>query len=593
MHPLIAWFRASIVRQYFLVFVTIAVLVAMVAVPAITITNSMSSSGGAINISGSMRMQSYKLALAVADPFISVDDRRARVLAACREFGQKLVNPELLRTIPRDENERTRLWYKRMEVAYKTRIYPLAMQSIDDEDARRELVRIIPSFVEAVDVFVKAIETQLNHRLHALKWLLVAILLGSMAMTLAMVLMMRRKIFDPILEIEQVAVAVRGGDFTVRVPAGRADEIGHLASAFNFMLKELGRLYGNLEGEVEKKTLDLNRRNAGLQFITRLSQTVRFDAKNNNRNWRVLLTELTELAQLRGCALMAGSRENCFLMGTSEGWRSIEGGARKRYFLNMDDTNAGELIVAFDGPALEGWQNDLLEAVAQSVGRAMDRATRQLDDRRLAVLEERSTIARELHDSIAQSLAFCRIQLHRVKHFLKTDPKSEALQDALAELTEGLNGANRQLREVLSTFRLQMSDGGFEGALMSAVEEFRSRTGLPVELSVRILDFELSPNAQVHVVHILREALSNIEKHAQAGHVTVAMRRNATGDLVLEVLDDGRGIPENAARANHFGLSIMAERAKALSAKLLIAPRRDTRGTRLLLTIPLVNADAS
>ena len=92
--------RASIVLQYFVVFAVIGLLAVLAAAPALILTEQSTGSGGAINVSGSMRMQSYKLALAVADPFSSADERRERTLSALEEFGHKLESPGLLKGVP-------------------------------------------------------------------------------------------------------------------------------------------------------------------------------------------------------------------------------------------------------------------------------------------------------------------------------------------------------------------------------------------------------------------------------------------------------------------------------------------------------------
>ena len=216
----------------------------------------------------------------------------------------------------------------------------------------------------------------------------------------------------------------------------------------------------------------------------------------------------------------------------------------------------------------------------------MDRATRQIDDRRLAVLEERSTIARELHDSIAQSLSFARIQLHRLKLFIERGADHETVLKTVSELNEGLAGAYSQLREVLTAFRLQIGGTGLAGALEESIDEFRNRTGLPVAFSSELLDFELSSNEQVHLVSIVREGLSNIEKHARAKHVSVHFARQSNGDMLLTIEDDGVGIPDDPHKVNHYGLTIMGERAEALGGTITLARRKDTSGTRLTLRIP-------
>ena len=233
----------------------------------------------------------------------------------------------------------------------------------------------------------------------------------------------------------------------------------------------------------------------------------------------------------------------------------------------------------------EAWQRDLSQAMAQTVGRGIERSFRQADDRRLAVLEERSTIARELHDSIAQSLSYSRIQMHRLKVFIEREEPREKVLQTVTELSEGIATAYSQLREVLTTFRLQINSSGLNGAVEETVEEFRNRTGIATTVTNELLGIELSPNEQIHFIHILREALINIEKHARATNVSVRMMRSPEGGFVLKVEDDGIGIGSTTGKYKHFGLSIMRERAEALHGTLSVAPGHE-KGTCVTLTVP-------
>ena len=147
-----------------------------------------------------------------------------------------------------------------------------------------------------------------------------------------------------------------------------------------------------------------------------------------------------------------------------------------------------------------------------------------------------------------------------------------------------------QLREVLTAFRLQISSAGLNGAIEETTDEFRNRTGLPVTVRNTLVGIELSPNEQVHVIHILREALINVEKHARATEILVTMSRRESGAVVLTVEDNGVGIPEQAGRYRHFGLTIMRERAEALGGELTIERAAPEGGTRVILTVPHGNS---
>ncbi|MFR3636111.1 MAG: type IV pili methyl-accepting chemotaxis transducer N-terminal domain-containing protein, partial [Sutterella sp.] len=308
MGTFLAWFRSSIIRRFFIVFFGIVVAVALVAIPAITLTSSMSSSGGAINVSGSMRMQSYKLAMAVLNPYQDDEVRQRNTITALNVFGDKLDDPSLADAMSMDSEDPIRQHYTILHERFNREIKPLALASLQEDEARRKFVQAIPSFVEDVNIYVKVLEESLNTRLLVLKWLLIGILIGSLILTYGMIIVMKRRIFYPLLEIGGVASAVRQGSLTVRAKVLENDEIGRLASGFNYMLDELSRLYGNLEAEVERKTLDLNRRNQGLELIGRIAEQVNFDEGRNEKLLGTIMDEIVKMTEAKSCALFAGER---------------------------------------------------------------------------------------------------------------------------------------------------------------------------------------------------------------------------------------------------------------------------------------------
>ena len=544
---IIKWLRASIVRQCFVVLAVIGLLAVLAAAPALILTERSTGSGGAINVSGSMRMQSYKLALAVADPFSSFEQRREKTMTALDEFGVKLMSPGLLNGVPHDSGNPAYIQYVALKDRFEKGVRPLAEASIDSLEARRRFTEQIPSFVEDVDRFVQTLENGLNERLALLQKILTLILFGAMGVSFVMLLVMQR--------------------------------------SFNFMVDELGRLYGNLEHEVEKKTEDLNRRNAGLQFLSRVAQSAAWGAVFKRHSLDDLLEESCVQFGARAVRLVVSTDGTAAVLGESDAWPEDEPETGVvRFVLSNANPSMGTLEAVFDAEP-EDWQTGFGEALAQTIGRGIERSTRQSDDRRLAVLEERSTIARELHDSIAQSLSYSRIQMHRLKVFIERGEPQEKVMETVNELSEGITTAYRQLREVLTTFRLQISSSGLNGAVEETVEEFRGRTGIATTVSNALLGLELTPNEQIHFVHILREALVNVEKHARASSVRVTLSRGADDMFVLRVQDDGVGIPAAPGRYKHFGLSIMKERAEALHGTLTVAPA-EGGGTCVTLVVP-------
>jgi two-component system nitrate/nitrite sensor histidine kinase NarX len=233
------------------------------------------------------------------------------------------------------------------------------------------------------------------------------------------------------------------------------------------------------------------------------------------------------------------------------------------------------------GRELAQWQTQLLEALSRHIGIAIGTARRTEQSRRLSLLEERAALARDLHDSLAQSLAYMKIQVSRLKPLVDNPQRGNEARDVLEELREGLNSAYRQLRELLTTFRLRIEGEGLAAALQTTVAEFSGRGGIPVTLEVHLAGCTLTPNEEIHALQIVREALSNVINHARAHKAEVKVICNSDGSVSATVIDDGIGIRQ-AAGAHHYGMTIMEERAKNLGGQLTVE-NLPALGTRVTL----------
>jgi two-component system nitrate/nitrite sensor histidine kinase NarX len=233
---------------------------------------------------------------------------------------------------------------------------------------------------------------------------------------------------------------------------------------------------------------------------------------------------------------------------------------------------------------LAAWQERLLIALASSFGQALTRRQRELDQRRLSVYEERAIIARELHDSLAQSLSYLKIQAARMDRLVGSGAAPAETLAVLARLREGLSEAYRQLRELLTTFRTNPDTRGLRAALEATVDESRALGSTRVLLENRLSDGALSPDQQTHVLQILREGLANVMRHAEAGEARIRLETEAD-EVVVILDDDGLGLAQVVSAPGHYGLEIMRERAWDLGGTLRIAARTP-HGTRVELRFP-------
>jgi len=249
----------------------------------------------------------------------------------------------------------------------------------------------------------------------------------------------------------------------------------------------------------------------------------------------------------------------------------------------------GTLIAEFEGTVrVDDAKVRLAETVARVAALALVGLSDSTESRRLALLEERSAIAAELHDSLAQSLGFMRIQLSRLQRQLDgqspqpvSDDAGEAARIA-AELKEGVNAAYGEVRELISTFRVKMDDGGLIEAVGRAIDGFGTQTGIATTLTHELGRCRLDVNEEFHILQVIRESLANVSRHSGAQLATVDLRYGPGHEFTVTVDDDGAGFSGNATDTGHYGLSIMRERTASLGGTLEVV-KRPTGGTRVRL----------
>jgi two-component system nitrate/nitrite sensor histidine kinase NarX len=224
----------------------------------------------------------------------------------------------------------------------------------------------------------------------------------------------------------------------------------------------------------------------------------------------------------------------------------------------------------------------LLESLASHLAGGMEGVRLTALEREAAVSEERSLIARELHDSIAQALAFMRIQIQLLRTALRKGERAK-VDEVVGELDAGVRESMADVRELLMHFRTRAQGDDIVPALKTTLQKFHHQTGLETHLDVQGEGVPLAPDVQVQVLHVVQEALSNVRKHAGASQVWLTLQQHPRWRV--EVRDDGAGFDAAAARTadeTHVGLRIMRERAAGIGAEVAVDSARGA-GTRVVL----------
>ncbi|HSH06148.1 MAG TPA: histidine kinase [Burkholderiales bacterium] len=224
---------------------------------------------------------------------------------------------------------------------------------------------------------------------------------------------------------------------------------------------------------------------------------------------------------------------------------------------------------------------DLLISVARHLGLAFEKARLEGEARRLAVMEERNLIGNDLHDSLAQSLIGMRLQLKILGEALARRDIGAAQYEVKA-LQRAMAQANKDLRSLLTDYRLKIEGAGLADSVAKLLERFGRESGIAVFFQNDCATLPLAAAQEIQLYYIIQEALANIRRHSGAQNVRVMLANE--GDLYTVLIeDDGLGMVEHEPRGGgHAGLEIMRERTAKLPGQFVIESEPG-EGTRIVI----------
>lgn len=563
-------------------------------------------SSAAINETGRLRMQTYRLTLLLASD--AREQARQQVLLIDETLA-KIGHGDPQRPLFLPPSTAIKSEFERISATWRGALRPAALGA--DSSARaRQFERDADTFVGQVDQLVRLIEHDSEQRTF---WLRASqLILVGMAVigTVSMIYLMFMLIIEPVTRLRLGMQRMKERDFSVRLAVESNDEFGQLASGFNQMADRLQALYGNLEEGVRSKTATLEYRNRELAllyesaaflqrpqpledicggFMQRIvdyfeadGSTVRvLDAERGNLHM-VVHTGLSE-------ELVAS--EHCLKVGDCLCGTAVEMKVAKVHDMRRID-KAHELRCHREGFATVsvfhihaheqhlGFFNlhfrharvfsarelALLETLGQLLGIALENLRLAAREREMAISEERNLVAQGLHDSIAQSLNFLNLQVQMLDDSVR-NARFDEVAGIVPALHAGVKESYEDVRELLANFRSRLMEDDLIGSLRAAIDKFRRQTGIEAELLADVDGAPFPREQQLQLLFIVQEALSNIRKHAQASHVEVRLADHQ--DFTLTISDNGVGFDAAAVLEkgdSHVGIHIMRERAQRIDA---------------------------
>lgn len=577
---------------------------------------------GAVNEAGRMRMQSYRMAL-------SISTKETSALAEqVTEFDRSLAvlrtgDPERPLFVPWDNAVRARFTTVEQDWAqYRSRW--IDARPSEMRDLRSDTV----TFAAHIDALVNDIESHIAYWTTMLHLLQVSML--AMAILGAAVLLYTGYLFviEPVDQLKQAIEKIQSGDFDTRVERVTNDEFGTLSDGFNDMAGHLQSMYRHLESKVAEKTAQLEEKRERLESLyevsalvakaTSLEELAQGFAKSIARIARAdgVAVRWSDQANQRYLLLAAHGLPNavvdaelcidkgdchCGTVSAADGLRVIAFQSISRTPLphcaktgfetvvnipvSLHERLMGEVDLFFHARVNpSAAERSLLEVLSSHLASAMENLRLNALEKEAAVSQERHLLARELHDSIAQSLAFLKIQVQLMRDAVQSGNAVE-IKQVLEEIDIGVRESYGDVRELLLHFRTRTNTEDIETALATTLRKFEHQSGMKTSLTMQGQGMPLPPDMQIQVLHIIQEALSNVRKHARASQVWLDVQQQP--EWRFEVRDDGVGfIPEgDQLDETHVGLRIMAERAQRINANLGVISTPG-HGSSIILTLP-------
>jgi nitrate/nitrite-specific signal transduction histidine kinase len=377
------------------------------------------------------------------------------------------------------------------------------------------------------------------------------------------------------------------------------DELQTLSETFNHMAGNLKAYQDSLQQQVRERTRELHAISEIALAVSRSHdlKTVLIEALDHalqasqmdagiihlfGANGKLAITIKKGVPEdIANCMVTAVNGDGCTLWEVSQGVKkinlesakdhaacvqagcpAIQRGYRGLVVVPLRSSNRvfGALtLIQKQGSELSPEKTEFIACLGNQLGVAVENSHFQVEVERLAILEERSRIARELHDSLAQTLGWLNLKMDMLMQTLDAGNLPETRAEAYS-VQQVVGQACFEVRESIDGLRAHPANG-FGNAVTAYTTEFSQRTGLPIQLQMD-KDCHLAPLVEVEALRILQEALTNVYKHARAHlvHVTIAAKEDVVD---MSIQDNGVGFnPTTTNGGLHYGLHIMRERAE-------------------------------
>lgn len=553
---------------------------------SVFISDGAQSDAHAINVAGSLRMQSYRIASHIHSGHRSAKHNEA-IENFILEFEKDLTSGVLANQQALINSSELTELHERIKLDWEKTIKPMFYSFLRSQSSDLSTLNSnVSAFVANIDSFVMSYQQHAEKNIATIRAIQSIALFSTLIFIAFAMLIVNRHIEKPLSKLTAVAREIGRGDFTAKADESGKDELAVLARTMNKMSGAIYRSKSQLEEQVKRKTQKLSRSNASLDLLFEVSRKLN-EAELSTSTFNPTLKKLAKVTGVKDldlCIMTADGKgpydhlittdktlpDKCIKLdcGDCTEHNDLFPGTSNqiKYQLTHGDTNYGVLVVNPDiNNQLEDWQHQLFELVAEQVANGL-RLKQQLEQgRRIALMNERTVIARELHDSLAQALSYLKIQVTRLQKLQQKDSPQEQIDSVIDELKNGLSSAYRELRELLTTFRLKLDGQSLKAAFEQTITQLKTRSDdFTFALDYQVSHIPFSPQEEIHLLQITREAMQNAFYHSKGDKIDIRINVDEFSSVTVFVEDNGIGMPSDPNKMNHYGLAIMQERSRNL-----------------------------
>jgi two-component system, NarL family, nitrate/nitrite sensor histidine kinase NarX len=573
-------------------------MIALVALSfSIQVANDAKGGAYMVNQLGLLRMKNYQLLT-----MIPLDEREYDRLNIFSDIASSQPHLMLLKRYDL-MNE-----FNQLQLDWNTHI------AIKIQQAKKlnEIKTDIENYVTRINHLVHKIDQKTESKIYYISQLQQLFIAIIVCFLIVQIYYLRYYLLAPWQKLLAMAEAITNHNFkerfNIKTPKNEFDLLG---LAFNRMSEQIESQYLLLEQQVAEKTAKLQQTNKIVSFQYQATKQLHTSEPLCARFLKILrqLEELVPLTHFQIRFYESDDPEyyqlasydneqklpycqnpkcNACLISSKHG---SEKSLQRHWYLQENGEKYGILFALQPtGLTLTDEQESLIMGLIEQMTTAMKLERKIEQQKQYLLMKERSAMARELHDSIAQSLSCLKIHLSCLQ--MQSDLTSQSSIDLLATMRKEINLTYSQLRELITSFRLRLNPTGFYASLIELIEEFNQKLQFNIQFEYQLPLNIINSKYAFHLLQIIREGLNNIYKHAKATQVAVNLKMNDDQIVSVCIEDNGIGLQNNIKQDNRYGLIIMRDRVEILNGNLSINSKPHV-GTQIMVafkankTIPL------